>query len=215
VSTEEKSYSWCEGVPLSCGTAGERCRPAPAACGCDEISFLFLNPLSHNKSDIIFRATEACSVPAGGAKLKVLCLHGYLQNAGILRQKMGSWRKRLNARLDFVFVSAPIVVTQSDDAEIAQRLSSSSLEHCSWYAHAHHSKLLNPPECLLHHVPSTPHGRFVRRDCASLSIKHDEAPSDEQRWEVIPARLGRKAGVFGEFWALFSTTTLISKLWHV
>lgn len=63
-----------------------------------------------------------------------MCLHGYMQSGDILRRKMGSWKKGLRANYELVFVDAPIVVTESDNAEIAQRLEASGLDHRSWCA---------------------------------------------------------------------------------
>jgi hypothetical protein len=40
-------------------------------------------------------------------KLKVLCLHGFTQNAETFRAKTGSVRKSLKSKVDFVFVDAP------------------------------------------------------------------------------------------------------------
>ena len=75
---------------------------------------------------------QALREGACAGKLKVLCLHGYMQNGDILRHKMGSWRKGLKARCDFEFGDAPIKVTETDNAELAERLATSSLDHRSW-----------------------------------------------------------------------------------
>lgn len=40
-------------------------------------------------------------------KLRVLCLHGYRQNADTFKSKLGSFRKLLNKYVEFVFLSAP------------------------------------------------------------------------------------------------------------
>lgn len=40
-------------------------------------------------------------------KLKVLCLHGYLQNAEVFRKRTGALRKALRSRCEFTFVDAP------------------------------------------------------------------------------------------------------------
>ena len=40
-------------------------------------------------------------------KLKVLCLHGFTQNAETFRAKTGSVRKNLKSKVEFVFVDAP------------------------------------------------------------------------------------------------------------
>lgn len=43
--------------------------------------------------------------------LKLLCLHGYLQDASIFRSKIGSMRKALKSRLEFVFLDAPFAAS--------------------------------------------------------------------------------------------------------
>lgn len=50
-------------------------------------------------------------------KLRVLCLHGYRQNADGFKSKLGSFRKQLNKYVEFVFLSAPHEVPPSQDDE--------------------------------------------------------------------------------------------------
>ena len=46
------------------------------------------------------------------SKARILCLHGYAQNAAFFRQRTGSLRKALKAVAgDFVFVDAPFAAT--------------------------------------------------------------------------------------------------------
>ena len=45
--------------------------------------------------------------PSGGQKLKVLCLHGYAQNAEFFRQRTGSIRKNLKSTCKFHFLNVP------------------------------------------------------------------------------------------------------------
>jgi predicted esterase len=45
--------------------------------------------------------------------LKVLCLHGYLQDAAIFKSRIGSMRKALKSRLEFVFIDAPFMASPS------------------------------------------------------------------------------------------------------
>eukprot|EP00775_Hariotina_reticulata_P006901 gene6901-7117_t len=45
--------------------------------------------------------------PAIGRKLKMLCLHGFLQNSDIFRMRIGSMRKGLKSRVEFCFQDAP------------------------------------------------------------------------------------------------------------
>lgn len=40
-------------------------------------------------------------------KIRILCLHGYRQNAESFRSKTGSFRKFVNKYAEFVFISAP------------------------------------------------------------------------------------------------------------
>lgn len=40
-------------------------------------------------------------------KMKILCLHGYRQNAESFKSKIGSFRKFVNKYAEFVFISAP------------------------------------------------------------------------------------------------------------
>jgi predicted esterase len=47
------------------------------------------------------------------AKLKILCLHGYAQNADFFRQRTGSLRKNLKSTCDFHFLDAPHEATAS------------------------------------------------------------------------------------------------------
>jgi hypothetical protein len=78
-----------------------------------------------------------CNRHAGAGKRKIVCLHGYMQSADILRFKMGSWRKALRARFELVFVDAPFLILDSENAEIAKRLAESQLEHRSWCGSCH------------------------------------------------------------------------------
>ena len=40
-------------------------------------------------------------------KLRVLCLHGYQQDATIFRSKTGSWRQSLKSKAEFFFCDGP------------------------------------------------------------------------------------------------------------
>eukprot|EP00195_Chlamydomonas_chlamydogama_P011637 CAMPEP_0202913136 /NCGR_PEP_ID=MMETSP1392-20130828/59652_1 /ASSEMBLY_ACC=CAM_ASM_000868 /TAXON_ID=225041 /ORGANISM="Chlamydomonas chlamydogama, Strain SAG 11-48b" /LENGTH=261 /DNA_ID=CAMNT_0049604281 /DNA_START=140 /DNA_END=925 /DNA_ORIENTATION=+ len=44
---------------------------------------------------------------AASGKLKLLCLHGYLQNSEVFKSRIGSMRKGMKSRLEFEFVQAP------------------------------------------------------------------------------------------------------------
>ena len=52
-----------------------------------------------------------------GRKLKVLCLHGYRQNAVSFREKLGAFRKLVGKRVDLVFFSSPVKVPPSSEDE--------------------------------------------------------------------------------------------------
>ncbi|KAM3575761.1 hypothetical protein VYU27_002380 [Nannochloropsis oceanica] len=47
--------------------------------------------------------------PTHRRKAKILCLHGYLQSASVFRGKIGSLRKGLKSKAEFIFVDAPFV----------------------------------------------------------------------------------------------------------
>lgn len=48
-------------------------------------------------------------------KLRILCLHGYLQNGDVFKNRIGSMRKALKRRAEFFFVSAPHHVERQED----------------------------------------------------------------------------------------------------
>lgn len=52
--------------------------------------------------------------------LKILCLHGYMQNGSVFRNKIGSMRKAMKRRAEFVFVDAPFVVKELQDGQEQQ-----------------------------------------------------------------------------------------------
>ncbi|OQR75322.1 ovarian cancer-associated 2 protein-like [Tropilaelaps mercedesae] len=43
-------------------------------------------------------------------KLRILCLHGYQQNAATFRLKCGGFRKKIRALAELVFLDAPLVI---------------------------------------------------------------------------------------------------------
>jgi hypothetical protein len=63
--------------------------------------------------------TPGGTPPVVQRKLRILCLHGYLQNAEVFRSRIGSLRKGLKSRAEFFFVDAPYLVEAADDAEAA------------------------------------------------------------------------------------------------
>ncbi|XP_071958116.1 esterase OVCA2-like isoform X3 [Antedon mediterranea] len=58
---------------------------------------------------------------SGGAKgtgvnlLKILCVHGYRQNAKAFREKTGSLRKALKRQAEFVYIDAPNTIPVPDE----------------------------------------------------------------------------------------------------
>ena len=61
------------------------------------------------------------ALPVAQRKLKILCLHGYLQNAEVFRSRIGSLRKGLKSRAEFFFVDAPYLVEAEDAAKSVGR----------------------------------------------------------------------------------------------
>jgi len=53
----------------------------------------------------------------GVRKLKILCLHGYLQNGALFKNKTGSLRKALRSRCEFVFADGPHSVSIASDKD--------------------------------------------------------------------------------------------------
>ena len=60
------------------------------------------------------------SIKLSMSKLKILCLHGYRQNEQIFREKTGAMRKLLKGKADFVFVSAPHVIPETENLRRSQ-----------------------------------------------------------------------------------------------
>ncbi|XP_042905252.1 esterase OVCA2 [Parasteatoda tepidariorum] len=65
---------------------------------------------------------------ASNRKLRILCLHGYRQDADIFRSKMGGFRKSIKNIAELVFISAPHVVPESENVA-----DSPSTRGCSWW----------------------------------------------------------------------------------
>ncbi|PRW45017.1 Glucose-induced degradation 4 [Chlorella sorokiniana] len=70
--------------------------------------------------------------PIGDRKLRILCLHGYLQNGEIFRSRIGSLRKALKSRAEFVFVDAPFPA-EGDASAVAESGGDSSQQGRSWW----------------------------------------------------------------------------------
>jgi len=71
-------------------------------------------------------------------KLKILCLHGYRQDADMFKDKLGGFRKSIKNIAELVFISAPLLI-QGDDASDAiygnniMRETESAKEGRSWW----------------------------------------------------------------------------------
>lgn len=52
-----------------------------------------------------------------GEKLKILCLHGYRQNAEAFKSKTGAFRKMVHKWAEFTFITAPHKVLHVYDLE--------------------------------------------------------------------------------------------------
>lgn len=52
-----------------------------------------------------------------GAKLRLLCLHGYRQDALTFRSKIGSLRKAMKNRADFIFIDGPYPIKETENGE--------------------------------------------------------------------------------------------------
>lgn len=61
-------------------------------------------------------------------KLKVLCLHGYRQNAAIFRERTGALRKLIKREAEFIFVTAPHVIP-----EVENLTRSEELQERAWF----------------------------------------------------------------------------------
>lgn len=56
--------------------------------------------------------SQVSSADLSMAPLRVLCIHGYRQNATSFREKTGALRKLLKKHVELVYVSAPLSVQQ-------------------------------------------------------------------------------------------------------
>lgn len=51
---------------------------------------------------------------ASNKKLRILCVHGYRQDAESFRSKLGSLRKSTKSTVDYTFITAPLVVNENE-----------------------------------------------------------------------------------------------------
>ncbi|KAK9831229.1 hypothetical protein WJX74_008406 [Apatococcus lobatus] len=68
----------------------------------------------------------------GAEKLRILCLHGYLQNAQTFSMKIGSVRRALKSRAEMIFIDAPHLVASSSAEDVSQ-LGGSPEESRGWF----------------------------------------------------------------------------------
>lgn len=68
----------------------------------------------------------------GLKKLKLLSLHGYLQHGSLFSSKIGSFRKGLKSRAEFVFLDAPFEVTADESDLTAQAGDAREGGRCWW-----------------------------------------------------------------------------------
>uniref|UniRef100_A0A0N4Z4E4 FSH1 domain-containing protein n=1 Tax=Parastrongyloides trichosuri TaxID=131310 RepID=A0A0N4Z4E4_PARTI len=70
-------------------------------------------------------------------KLKILCLHGYRQNALMFREKTGGLRKALKSLAEFEFITAPLIpdipVDSSNDCDSNGTESSNEIGPRAWW----------------------------------------------------------------------------------
>lgn len=65
-------------------------------------------------------------IEANGGKLKLLCLHGFMQTADSFRMRIGSLRKALKSRVEFVFLDAPFEAGSALSEDQIQELGGSA-----------------------------------------------------------------------------------------
>ncbi|KAF6261144.1 serine hydrolase-domain-containing protein [Scenedesmus sp. NREL 46B-D3] len=82
---------------MSCSGISVR-QPQAVAASCQDCALTAAAPVA---------AAGQSEDQAAGGKLKMLCLHGFLQNGNILRMRIGSMRKGLKSRVHFQFHDAP------------------------------------------------------------------------------------------------------------
>ena len=80
-------------------------------------------------------AAGGAAAPITDRKLRLLCLHGYLQNSDIFKSRIGSMRKALKSRADLVFVDAPYLVApaEADDQAVAESGGAAGAQGRSWW----------------------------------------------------------------------------------
>mmetsp|Transcript_6014 Transcript_6014/g.15745 ORF Transcript_6014/g.15745 Transcript_6014/m.15745 type:complete len:250 (+) Transcript_6014:139-888(+) len=77
-------------------------------------------------------ANSVAMTPVGTRKARLLALHGFTQDAQTFRSRIGSMRKGLKSRADFVFVDAPHMISDVSDEVVASAGGQSAGR--SWWA---------------------------------------------------------------------------------
>lgn len=72
-----------------------------------ELSSIYLSSDRHSCNSLQWNTTMGGQPAAVAEKIRVLCLHGFTQNADVFRKRTGSIRKPLKSKVDFVFVDGP------------------------------------------------------------------------------------------------------------
>ncbi|KAF9406509.1 hypothetical protein HW555_013152 [Spodoptera exigua] len=86
----------------------------PSASGSSQApSNLTLNESASTSNPSTSQCTEQKNKKIDPLKLKILCLHGYMQNAKKFKAKLGAFRKLVDKYAYLVFMSAPHVVGDS------------------------------------------------------------------------------------------------------
>eukprot|EP00798_Chlamydomonas_sp_ICE-L_P016257 gene16257-22433_t len=90
-------------------------------------------PSYHSSSSSSGSMSSTDDRSAPGTKLRLLCLHGYLQNAEIFKSRIGSLRKGLKSRAVFEFMDAPFMINSGDEgAKEAQGATSGGRSWWQW-----------------------------------------------------------------------------------
>ncbi|EWM25507.1 Serine hydrolase FSH [Nannochloropsis gaditana] len=104
--------------PLASAVRAFFVSPAPTASSSPSVIVSSVPPDSRICMSAAFPVASSPLTPASSTapspdqrsrRLKILCLHGYLQSASIFRGKLGSLRKGLKSKADFVFLDAPFL----------------------------------------------------------------------------------------------------------
>eukprot|EP00039_Didymoeca_costata_P019852 m.339173 g.339173 ORF g.339173 m.339173 type:complete len:274 (+) comp18693_c0_seq1:128-949(+) len=68
----------------------------------------------HQPQQLRLQRTRTMAQKASPNKLKILCLHGFLQSGEVFRTRIGSTRKALKSKAEFFFIDGPVEVTDEE-----------------------------------------------------------------------------------------------------